>query len=195
MFLIFLLITLCTRVSSLAICRMIHRLTSLRIRRIKCDEEKPNCSRCTKSGRRCDGYVQSKIPTQNTTTLQVTFGKSPSANIIGTAKELHAYGFFRSQTVPQLCGLYGSTLWDRIILQSSHHEPAIRHAAIALGALHEQLISGDVPEQSKFQGSFAIQQYLKSISYLIPPNSTQSVDVALMTCAIFVCFDVSFPIL
>lgn len=35
-----------------------HALThqSQRIRRIKCDETKPHCQRCTSTGRKCDGY-------------------------------------------------------------------------------------------------------------------------------------------
>jgi hypothetical protein len=28
----------------------------IRIRRVKCDEAKPNCVRCTSTGRKCDGY-------------------------------------------------------------------------------------------------------------------------------------------
>jgi hypothetical protein len=28
----------------------------IRIRRVKCDEGKPNCQRCISTGRKCDGY-------------------------------------------------------------------------------------------------------------------------------------------
>ena len=30
--------------------------TTCKIRRVKCDEARPNCVRCTSTGRRCDGY-------------------------------------------------------------------------------------------------------------------------------------------
>lgn len=30
--------------------------TTCKIRRVKCDETKPNCKRCTSTGRKCDGY-------------------------------------------------------------------------------------------------------------------------------------------
>lgn len=33
-----------------------HPLTSLRIRKVKCDEEFPSCHRCVSTGRLCDGY-------------------------------------------------------------------------------------------------------------------------------------------
>ncbi|KAI1106630.1 hypothetical protein F4804DRAFT_347583 [Jackrogersella minutella] len=35
-----------------------------RIRRVKCDETKPACTRCTSTGRKCDGYVGAAPPRQ-----------------------------------------------------------------------------------------------------------------------------------
>jgi hypothetical protein len=34
-----------------------------RIRRVKCDEAKPHCQRCTSTGRKCDGYATPKAST------------------------------------------------------------------------------------------------------------------------------------
>ena len=36
-------------------------LTLRRVRRVKCDEEKPRCQRCAKSGRKCDGYLDVEV--------------------------------------------------------------------------------------------------------------------------------------
>jgi hypothetical protein len=33
------------------------RSNDVRIRRVKCDETKPECERCTSTGRKCDGYL------------------------------------------------------------------------------------------------------------------------------------------
>ena len=48
-----------------------HKLTSFRVRRVKCDETKPDCQRCTSTGRTCNGYdndatVPRRTPTQLT---------------------------------------------------------------------------------------------------------------------------------
>ncbi|OAL56686.1 hypothetical protein IQ07DRAFT_14820 [Pyrenochaeta sp. DS3sAY3a] len=40
----------------------------LRIRRIKCDEAKPNCEKCTSTGRKCDGYTTSPSPATDSST-------------------------------------------------------------------------------------------------------------------------------
>ena len=32
-----------------------------KLRKVKCDEEKPHCKRCTSTGRRCDGYTHSRL--------------------------------------------------------------------------------------------------------------------------------------
>jgi hypothetical protein len=88
------------------------------------------------------------------------------------------------------------------VLQACHHNAAIRHAAIALGSLHEQsaTISPPVPLGigDLVTGSFALQQYNKAIQALLKPipgsirKPQQKVDVALITCILFACFDVSF---
>ena len=75
-----------------------------------------------------------------------------------------------------------------------HHEPAIRHAAIALGALHEGFTLHDNYLSGKAgEDDFAVQQYVKSLGSLLEPtkgNGKQAVDVALVTCVLFICFEV-----
>lgn len=76
------------------------------------------------------------------------------------------------------------------MLQATHHEPAIRHAAIALGALHEC-----TPDSDEEASIFALQQYGKAIGYLVElqGKNRRAADVVLMTCVLFVCFEVSLP--
>ncbi|KAL2807765.1 hypothetical protein BJX63DRAFT_60948 [Aspergillus granulosus] len=37
-----------------------------KIRRVKCDEGKPSCSRCVSTGRKCDGYASPGITLDTT---------------------------------------------------------------------------------------------------------------------------------
>ena len=173
-----------------------------RIRKIKCDEGLPNCQKCTKTGRKCDGYAQKKrkttyphLPTP--TVVNNSLGNlTLSGDLQGSDQELRSFQFFRSYTVPQLCGLFDSTFWNRFVLQASHHQPAIRHAAIALGSMHEELESNVPGDQIRPKTDFALQQYLKAIRYLVQPmqgRAAHSADLALMTCVLFVCFEVREP--
>lgn len=105
--------------------------------------------------------------------------------------ERRSFDFFCQRTVRILSGIFNPTFWTRLVLQATHHEPAIKHAVIALGALHECAQVGSRDEPS----IFAMQQYGKAIGCLVEPiqgRQKQAADVALMTCVLFVCFEVSF---
>jgi hypothetical protein len=83
------------------------------------------------------------------------------------------------------------------VLQATHHEPAIRHAAIAMGALHEKFtLRGDIllggDDWKGWNESFALGQYVKALGSLLEPRrkkEKQAADVALMTCVLFICFE------
>jgi Fungal specific transcription factor domain len=117
-------------------------------------------------------------------------------------QERRSFDFFRQRTVPQLSGAFDSDeFWQRLLLQATHHEPAIRHAAVALGALHERFETSDDTtnltfklNEKKTHDVFALQQYSKAIKALLEPNEAQgkqAADVALMTCVLFIYFEVS----
>ena len=75
-------------------------------------------------------------------------------------------------------------------MQIAHHEPAIRHALIALGDLHEHyelLTHPDAPRPA-----FAMQQYMKSlhrVASLDISRSDTTIDVALVSCVLFAAFE------
>ncbi|KAI9735177.1 MAG: hypothetical protein M1834_001767 [Cirrosporium novae-zelandiae] len=133
-----------------------------KIRRIKCDEGKPSCYRCTSTGRKCDGYAI--IPDKRTRALthvsrrERSNSSSPAlsecscsiscpshteqtlTNMFtvsqGTPSERHALEFFQYYTVPAFSGYFESVFWKNLVLRVSSREPAIREAVIAFGALH-----------------------------------------------------------
>lgn len=62
-----------------------------RIRKIKCDEEKPNCRRCFSTGRQCDGYSSSGSGNGRTLT---GLGTTPNADMsldVNFADSLNVY--------------------------------------------------------------------------------------------------------
>lgn len=115
---------------------------------------------------------------------------------VGDDQERRSFDFFRKRTALQLSGFFDSEFWNRSVPQATLHEPAIRHAVLALSALHERFESGDnsilIKTWNRNEGGFALQQYNKSIHYLIRPNNRckQSVHVCLVACMLFACFEV-----
>jgi hypothetical protein len=176
-----------------------------RIRRIKCDEAKPNCVRCTSTGRKCDGYlpVSSSSPDASLVRIPIPPGtrncqaQGPklihniSLTFPGTAKERRAFDFFSKATAPELCGYFPEQFWSRDVLQASFSQPALRHAAIAIGALHESFSTANLPPESGPPNQFALRQYTKAISNLTTQLSSpqRDINVAIMACILFICFD------
>lgn len=64
-----------------------------RIRRVKCDETKPECRRCTTTGRKCDGYTSlssSVIPFE----------------IFSSSQELRSFKYFCEKTSLEITSHY-----------------------------------------------------------------------------------------
>jgi hypothetical protein len=158
-----------------------------RIRRIKCDEVEPSCGQCLRGRRICDGYHHRK-----SSVSMLTMNPTSFSDLFKTDQERRCFEFFRQRTAPQLSGTFESPFWTHLLLLATHHEPAVKHATIALGALHE-CFEQRLSNQAEANFRFALQQYVRAIGLVTKPireRGKQATDVALMTCVLFVCFEV-----
>jgi hypothetical protein len=120
-----------------------------------------------------------------------------STHIPGNAEEKRGFHYFLQNTAQELSGYYDSAFWERLILAASAQEPALRHAVIAIGALHEDFsqnklaYTGLKPSVDDYGTAFALNQYTKAIAALRRSLSSgkQEPLTALMSCILFVCFD------
>ena len=171
-----------------------------RVRHVKCDEQKPVCSRCLKSGRQCDGYsIDGRRPKKDP--LQIVHWQPNtlalhriSVDVAGNKEERRAFHFFRENSAADFPGFFESSFWGQLVLQASHAEPSIRHALIALGSLHETVQQEEwtLLKRRRACDSFALQQCNKAIGHLnqnIRSNGQRSKEMLLMSCAIFICFE------
>ena len=170
-------------------------------RRVKCGEERPECRRCTSTGRRCDGYANSQSSFSQTTQSSIiteTLTRRPPTvpwyGLFTGDLERRSFRFFLEKTAPQLAGDFECPFWDYMVLQSVHQEPAIRHITVALGSLHENFEhDAALVHSSRLAagGSFALRQYLSAMHCLMPtPTSSQPLDVCLISCILFAFFEV-----
>lgn len=87
-------------------------LTGYRIRKVKCDETKPSCLRCTSTGRKCDGYA----PALQASALQLYRpGSSASAHDL-RGLEGRALQFFREVVGPVLSGHADTYFWNQLLV-------------------------------------------------------------------------------
>ncbi|KAL9628767.1 MAG: hypothetical protein Q9164_007152, partial [Protoblastenia rupestris] len=173
------------------------RLTACRLRRVKCDETKPSCNRCRKTGRECDGYLQ--IVKSQSSTRRLPSSSNTISNISpidlvttlpGNAQERRYFDYFRHRILDDFSGCFSSEFWDRLVLQVCHHDPAVRHAVIAVAATHENS-SLDISGTSS--GTlYSTEQYTKALSCLrkrISSGDEQTPETVLICCIIFIAFE------
>ncbi|KAF8855511.1 hypothetical protein BDZ45DRAFT_595527 [Acephala macrosclerotiorum] len=173
-------------------------------RRVKCDGSKPECLRCQKFGRRCEGYLQSSSQFRGLMQLQPRIPTlslySPSNTIHSTEEESRYFRTFSEHTATELPGYFEATFWTRLVLQESHNVPAIRHAVVALGAMTKSLETAPGPglkvnvlqTADKKHHENAVLAHIKAIRelnrYISSSNSPQ-LRYALIACLLFVCFE------
>ena len=180
-----------------------------RIRKVKCDELKPRCARCTSTGRRCEGYVDPapiKRRALRTTQHGCSPGKflplytsGPCSDFLDRPDEGRAFQYFQTRAVQVMSGYFEVAFWNELVLQVSHEEPAVRHALLALSSLYEAYDLQGTIELRNLHATgtdtaeparFALQQYTKAVGLLstqqpigMSPTSLQGVLIA---CVLFV---------
>lgn len=171
---------------------------------MKCDEAKPSCQKCVKTGRTCDGYdspfrhvtgppLPAKAPGKATKSYFKldTTSKAPSEADAEEVDLLNRY--FSTKTlfnVPLDCNDEA-----RQVLEASATDPHVRHALASLRALRGDLeTSGDVYvsiEQTTPKNDRALEQYCTSLagvaSNLAAPSPTPyHVRSTLLCCQLFI---------
>ncbi|KAK4946759.1 hypothetical protein LTR10_014261 [Elasticomyces elasticus] len=104
-----------------------------KIRKVKCDECKPECNRCLSTGRKCDGYE----PASRTPSPGSSSSLQTQPDMFTSQAERRSFDFFQARACQTLGGYFHLQFWSREVMQSAMHYPPIRHLVIALGAAYE----------------------------------------------------------
>lgn len=182
-----------------------------RIRKVKCDESFPACSRCLSTGRACDGYGiwgggggGSHLHGTRRARDGLVVVTSPSPSyipiLVATAAEKECFDWFHHRTLYRLPGSFNNDFWSTLLPQACISEPAVFSAVLALTRVHRwnaglekrrwdgvtSLSPVDRPE------TFALKHYLQAIAHLQPIFSTRdrtSIRVILIACIVFISID------
>ncbi|KAI0096814.1 hypothetical protein F4776DRAFT_556237 [Hypoxylon sp. NC0597] len=127
-----------------------------KIRRVKCDETKPSCKRCTSTGRKCEGYPP--VPQRKPRGGSAATGKAPTissgATIVGyndfplppaspgpapgiNSTERESLHFFWVATEHDVSRNFEPHFWGRLVLQASREYPTVLYALDAVSALYK----------------------------------------------------------
>lgn len=102
-------------------------------------------------------------------------------------QEQRSFDFFRARTAAQFAGPFSSELWSKLLPRLCHQEDAIRHAIVAIGALHET-----VDHAVDTNTEYAMRQYGKAIGEILALDVSKSdaaADTALIACVLFTAFE------
>jgi hypothetical protein len=174
---------------------------SNRIRKVKCDENKPFCQRCVDTGRTCDGYESPfRLFTSHRINNAHASGIKPGAGlqtIRTTLPEIAPHDidllnrYFSTKTLFEV--KLGCDEEARQVLQASLTCPPIRHAVSSLRALREDLeTSGETPSSVLQQTpgyDYGLQQYcmaLRGLAFNLSAPGFNELKSALLCCQIFI---------
>ncbi|KAL4999476.1 hypothetical protein BDV10DRAFT_200705 [Aspergillus recurvatus] len=154
-------------------------------RRIKCDEGKPACRNCERTGRRSgDSSLQAQQRPQQITVYNLPF------KVPGSQADRQLLHFYTCEAAGGLSSFSDPTLWSKLILQRSHHQPVVRHALVTLAALYRDYMQGENRIQASASHA-AMQRVAKCHRqlrlYLRSPDA--SADIALICSILFFAFE------
>ncbi|KAH6678738.1 hypothetical protein B0J14DRAFT_583376 [Halenospora varia] len=163
-------------------------------RHMKCDETKPACTKCTSTGRICDGYVpppknrRRKVvhdaPKPKTTSRSPTLSPDsitdqvlPQLSLLPdcTRQELRSIDHFTKVTTKHLTPWYKANFWDQHVLKVIYSESSVRHAIIAISVIQEHMsyICAGIVDDSRLEQTvtqsrkrFGLHNYNRSVGLL-----------------------------
>ncbi|KAH8698923.1 hypothetical protein BGW36DRAFT_152791 [Talaromyces proteolyticus] len=168
-----------------------------KIRRIKCDEQKPHCAKCLQTGRECKGYLPAKKGGQVQDTgppvsIPITTYSIPF-KVPGSQADRQLLHYYCSVAAGKLAGFSDHELWTRLILQRCYHQPIIRSVVVTLSSLYQDHMRGeyDGTKLGRSPPAKSIEQIAKCHRRLTMHlgSSEASPDIALICSVFFYMFE------
>ncbi|KIW24342.1 uncharacterized protein PV07_10061 [Cladophialophora immunda] len=185
-----------------------------RKRKLKCGEERPHCQRCLKAGKMCEGYqmllidgamsVSGRVWTVPPIDGVCISGSASSllSAFTATADEWQAYRLYTQQISSTLGGPFSldADLWQRLVLQISRHDAAVRNAIFTLGNFFRHAVqesnNGQMSTCACRRCVQALRSYNRAIAASFAEQSSANVkddpvalNAALTSCALFICIE------
>lgn len=173
----------------------IGRLTRARVRKVKCDEGKPQCQKCSTTGRKCDGY-QSRFKDAGSKFLHPKVA-NPESEICSSRTEItlehieRLNHYFSTKTLGNI--KLDCSKEAKEILEGSLTDPLVRSAVASLVLLRQDLETvGDdwiaqlYPTTSYHHGLEQYNLALNGLTSNLSPPTTQGLRSLLLCCHIFI---------
>lgn len=164
------------------------------VRRVKCDEQRPSCQRCTSAGLKCKGYgIGGSVrlpgrPTDQCLDIYRLGNSGPVGSL--SAGDRRVLEWFM---LANLQGVFPFPFWESLVPQACNSEPAILSCVLALGSIHRRacIDKASTNTQSEVENleSATLRHYNTAINLLNGSQSggsRASTRVTLTACLTFI---------
>ncbi|KAH8689839.1 hypothetical protein BGW36DRAFT_350767 [Talaromyces proteolyticus] len=167
-----------------------------RVRKIKCDETRPQCRRCESTGRKCPGYGTSTQRGDIRNSYPILQQPSYGLNYNGQ-RERRAFEYYFINAAAGIAGALDVSVWKGVVLELCRSEPLVWDAVIALSALYEHPDPFIGPPyvmpttKSVARHNEALAWYFRSMTNMRTQieQKRASIFTALVTCVLYVCIE------
>ena len=171
-----------------------------RKRRIKCDETRPVCKRCTISGHTCGYQEQRTSPSDNPAAVMLLTLDPQAAPFMkaASARERRAFHAFRTTVAPSMANSNDEIFWTHDIPRASQVSPAIWHVVLSVTTLR---LKEPTPDETSSHSRttndsevFSLTHYGKAISQLVKIMDQPDIpffDQEVLLIASLVCLEMS----
>jgi hypothetical protein len=149
---------------------------------------KPECVRCTSTGRKCDGYLPPKTwlfepRTEREPSPGPSRFSSPSSTTPDAFEELRALQFYEDKTAPTLANYCSPQFWKVTVPSAARVHPSIKHITIAIAELHASI--EDLTDETGLSRLRFMQHYSKAVTLITQGPNTLPTEVVLICCLLF----------
>lgn len=165
---------------------------------MKCDEGRPSCAKCLKSGWKCGGYETNIGHESNSSTTTPSPPILAIANyslpfrVPGSQVDRQVLHYFFVQGSHDIAGFLDSAFWSRIVPQHIHQDQVVRQALVALSSLHLDYITADIPGQAaRTETLVCYNKAIRALRKRMENTSKETTRLALICCVLFYCFEIT----
>lgn len=149
---------------------------------------KPECLRCTSTGRRCDGYQPPKtwlfeLKGEREPSPGPSFSSRSALASSHSPEESRALQFYDEKTAPTCTNYCSPHFWKVTVLAAAQLHPSVKYITIATAELHASL--EELTDQPGLSRLRFMQNYSKAVALLTKGSNSLDTEVILICCLLF----------
>ena len=168
-----------------------------KIRKVKCDEARPSCQQCLRTGRKCEGLSLTikHYHEQGRAGAPPTLAYVPQTfHNLECPQQTRSLDFYLHHAGPSLAGSLDGELWQSLLPRLSQHSLTIRLALLSVSKLFEHPLAGSWDDAAfTYDGEQqrAMAWYSESITRALRTSETcdEEPEVQLVSCLLFLCIE------